>query len=334
MNILLTGGLGYIGSHIAIALLEAKHDVYIIDNLSNSSIKILEHIKDIANQDISFKELDLRDSDELSNVFQKNNFDAVIHLSGLKAVGDSTEQPLEYYDSNVSGSINLFKCMKKYNVKKLVFSSSATVYGNPEYLPIDEKHTIKPINPYGRTKVHIENILKDLQYSDNDFSIVCLRYFNPIGSHSSGLIGDNPSGIPNNLMPYILKVFNGELETLKIFGDDYNTKDGTGVRDYVHINDLSSGHLKALEYLSSNKNIIDFFNLGTGMGNSVFEVIRSFEKASSSRIPYQVHPRRSGDAESCFADSSKAKNVLNWKAKYNLDDMTASSLKFILNKNP
>ena len=333
MNILLTGGLGYIGSHIAIALLESKHEIFIIDNLSNSSIETLEIIKDLASEDIPFKELDLRNYEELKNIFHENNFDAVIHLSGLKAVGDSTEQPLDYYDANVSSSINLFKCMKEYDVKKLVFSSSATVYGSPKYLPIDEIHPIDPINPYGRTKAHIEDILRDFQYSDNNLSIVCLRYFNPIGSHDSGLIGDNPSGVPNNLLPYILKVFNGELKTLKIFGDDYNTKDGTGIRDYIHINDLSSGHIKALEYLNSNKNVMDFFNLGTGTGISVFEVIKSFEKVSKSKITYQMHPRRPGDAESCYADPSKAKFFLNWEASFSLDDMTKSALKFILNNS-
>ena len=253
MNILLTGGLGYIGSHVAVTLLNAGYDVFIVDNLVNSDIKTLNKIEKITNKKVFFNELDIRNAEELDKIFEHNNIDAVIHLSGLKAVGESVLSPLEYYSSNVSGSVNLFKIMQKHNVKKIVFSSSATVYGNPQYLPIDEKHPIIAINPYGSTKIMIENILLDLCDSDNDWSFISLRYFNPIGSHESAIIGDDPVGIPNNLMPYILKVHKGELDYLRVFGDDYKTPDGTGIRDYIHIEDLAKGHLDALDCIVIKK---------------------------------------------------------------------------------
>ena len=329
MKTLLTGGLGYIGSHVAINLINAGYEIVIVDNLSNSNIKTLKLIEKIVGKSISFHLIDVRNYQELNKLFKAQNFESVVHLSGLKAVGESVIDPLRYYENNVSGSINLFKCMKKNNVKKLVFSSSATVYGNPQYLPIDENHPINPINPYGKTKAKIEGILEDLHTSDNDFAFISLRYFNPIGSHKSGLIGDSPEGIPNNLMPYILKVFNKELDILNVFGDDYKTPDGTGIRDYIHITDLANGHLNALNALSKNNKISQFINLGTGKGFSVFDVIKSFEDISKFKIPYKVCSRRPGDAESCYADPSKAKEILNWEADLTLNDMTKSALKFI-----
>ena len=329
MKTLVTGGLGYIGSHVAINLINAGYEIVIVDNLSNSNIKTLKLIEKIVGKSISFHLIDVRNYQELDKLFKVENFESVVHLSGLKAVGESVIDPLRYYDHNVSGSINLFKCMKKNNVKKLVFSSSATVYGSPQYLPIDENHPINPINPYGKTKAKIEGILYDLHTADNDFAFISLRYFNPIGSHKSGLIGDSPEGIPNNLMPYILKVFNKELDVLNVFGDDYKTPDGTGIRDYIHITDLAKGHLNALNALSKNNKISQFINLGTGKGFSVFDVIKSFEDISKFKIPYKVCSRRPGDAESCYADPSKAKEILNWEADLTLNDMTKSALKFI-----
>ena len=331
MNILLTGGLGYIGSHVAVTLLNAGHDVVIVDNLVNSEIKTLNKIENITNKKVCFNEIDIRDDEKLNKVFESNNLDAVIHLSGLKAVGESVLLPLDYYSSNVSGSISLFKIMKKHNVKKIVFSSSATVYGNPQYLPIDEDHPITAINPYGSTKIMIEDILLDLSNSDNDWSFISLRYFNPIGSHESAIIGDNPVGLPNNLMPYILKVHNGEIDHLRIFGNDYNTSDGTGIRDYIHIEDLAKGHLDALEYIVNQEKVIDFINLGTGKGSSVMEVLNAFETVSNKKIPFKIYPKREGDAESCYADVKKAKKILNWKSKHDLISMCKSVYEYSKN---
>ena len=328
MRVLLTGGLGYIGSHVAIYLINSGHEIVIIDNLENSNVDVLNKIEKISSENVTFAEVDIRDIKKLNNIFENNNFDAVVHLSGLKAVGESVAFPLNYYSSNVNGSINLFTTMTKYNVKKIVFSSSATVYGNPQYLPIDENHPIQAINPYGSTKITIENILLDISNSDKDWSFISLRYFNPIGSHKSGLIGDNPSGIPNNLMPYILKVYNGELDHLRVFGNDYNTYDGTGIRDYIHIDDLARGHLNALEFVNSHKGAADFINLGTGKGSSVMEVLEAFEKVSNSQIPYKIYPRREGDAESCYADVTKARKVLNWKSEHDLMSMCKSVFEY------
>ena len=328
MNILLTGGLGYIGSHVAVTLLNAGYEVFIVDNLINSDIETLEKIEKITNRKVYFNEIDIRNTEGLNKIFDSNNLDAVIHLSGLKAVGESVLLPLEYYSSNVSGSINLFKVMQAHNVKKIVFSSSATVYGNPQYLPIDEDHPIDAINPYGSTKIMIENILSDLSDSDKDWSFISLRYFNPIGSHESGIIGDNPVGIPNNLMPYILKVHNGEIDYLRVFGNDYNTPDGTGIRDYIHIEDLAKGHLDALESIVNNDRLTDFINLGTGKGSSVMEVVEAFETVSNKKIPYKIFPKRDGDAESCYADVSKAKKVLQWESKHDLISMCNSVYKY------
>tara|TARA_Y100001958_G_C21163283_1_gene496671 strand:+ start:115 stop:1116 length:1002 start_codon:yes stop_codon:yes gene_type:complete len=328
MNILLTGGLGYIGSHVAVTLLNAGYEVFIVDNLINSDIETLEKIEKITNRKVYFNEIDIRNTEGLNKIFDSNNLDAVIHLSGLKAVGESVLLPLEYYSSNVSGSINLFKVMQAHNVKKIVFSSSATVYGNPQYLPIDEDHPIDAINPYGSTKIMIENILSDLSDSDKDWSFISLRYFNPIGSHESGIIGDNPVGIPNNLMPYILKVHNGEIDYLRVFGNDYNTPDGTGIRDYIHIEDLAKGHLDALESIVNNDRLTDFINLGTGKGSSVMEVVEAFETVSNKKIPYKIFPKRDGDAESCYADVRKAKKVLQWESKHDLISMCNSVYKY------
>lgn len=328
MNILLTGGLGYIGSHVAVTLINAGYEVFIVDNLINSDIETLEKIEKITNRKVYFNEIDIRNTEGLNKIFDSNNLDAVIHLSGLKAVGESVLLPLEYYSSNVSGSINLFKVMQAHNVKKIVFSSSATVYGNPQYLPIDEDHPIDAINPYGSTKIMIENILSDLSDSDNDWSFISLRYFNPIGSHESGIIGDNPVGIPNNLMPYILKVHNGEIDYLRVFGNDYNTPDGTGIRDYIHIEDLAKGHLDALESIVNNDRLTDFINLGTGKGSSVMEVVEAFETVSNKKIPYKIFPKRDGDAESCYADVRKAKKVLQWESKHDLISMCNSVYKY------
>tara|TARA_B100000700_G_scaffold2608_1_gene3124 strand:+ start:1053 stop:2054 length:1002 start_codon:yes stop_codon:yes gene_type:complete len=328
MNILLTGGLGYIGSHVAVTLLNAGYEVFIVDNLINSDIETLEKIEKITNRKVYFNEIDIRNTEGLNKIFDSNNLDAVIHLSGLKAVGESVLLPLEYYSSNVSGSINLFKVMQAHNVKKIVFSSSATVYGNPQYLPIDEDHPIDAINPYGSTKIMIENILSDLSDSDNDWSFISLRYFNPIGSHESGIIGDNPVGIPNNLMPYILKVHNGEIDHLRVFGNDYNTPDGTGIRDYIHIEDLAKGHLDALESIVNNDRLTDYINLGTGKGSSVMEVVEAFETVSNKKIPYKIFPKRDGDAESCYADVRKAKKVLQWESKHDLISMCNSVYKY------
>tara|TARA_Y100001935_G_scaffold228129_1_gene206852 strand:+ start:1054 stop:2055 length:1002 start_codon:yes stop_codon:yes gene_type:complete len=328
MNILLTGGLGYIGSHVAVTLINAGYEVFIVDNLINSDIETLEKIEKITNRKVYFNEIDIRNTEGLNKIFDSNNLDAVIHLSGLKAVGESVLLPLEYYSSNVSGSINLFKVMQAHNVKKIVFSSSATVYGNPQYLPIDEDHPIDAINPYGSTKIMIENILSDLSDSDNDWSFISLRYFNPIGSHESGIIGDNPVGIPNNLMPYILKVHNGEIDYLRVFGNDYNTPDGTGIRDYIHIEDLAKGHLDALESIVNNDRLTDYINLGTGKGSSVMEVVEAFETVSNKKIPYKIFPKRDGDAESCYADVRKAKKVLQWESKHDLISMCNSVYKY------
>ena len=328
MNILLTGGLGYIGSHVAVTLINAGYEVFIVDNLINSDIETLEKIEKITNRKVYFNEIDIRNTEGLNKIFDSNNLDAVIHLSGLKAVGESVLLPLEYYSSNVSGSINLFKVMQAHNVKKIVFSSSATVYGNPQYLPIDEDHPIDAINPYGSTKIMIENILSDLSDSDKDWSFISLRYFNPIGSHESGIIGDNPVGIPNNLMPYILKVHNGEIDYLRVFGNDYNTPDGTGLRDYIHIEDLAKGHLDALESIVNNDRLTDYINLGTGKGSSVMEVVEAFETVSNKKIPYKIFPKRDGDAESCYADVRKAKKVLQWESKHDLISMCNSVYKY------
>ena len=330
MKILVTGGTGYIGSHTAVELLNSNYEIIIVDNLSNSKIEVVDKIKQITGKDFKFYQIDLRDKDKLSNIFKENKIDAVIHFAGLKAVGESVEKPLLYYRNNLDSTLTLCEVMNEYNVKKLVFSSSATVYGSQKVLPIKETASLSTTNPYGSTKLFIEYILDDIYKSDNEWSIIKLRYFNPVGAHVSGLIGEDPNGIPNNLMPYISKVATKELPYLNVFGNDYNTKDGTGVRDYIHVVDLAKGHLKALEYIDNNKGSIAV-NLGTGVGYSVLDIVKSYEKVNNIEIPYKIVDRRDGDIEECYADPSKAYELLNWKTEKTLDDMVKSAYNYVIN---
>ena len=320
MNILLTGGAGYIGSHVTVSLFEKGHQVVILDNFCNSKKVVLDQIKLIVGKSVPYIEMDIRETPRLVQALVDFKINAVIHLAGLKAVGESVNQPLEYYDNNIVGSISLFTAMKEAQVKSLIFSSSATVYGDPVYLPIDEDHPLVPTNPYGKTKLFIEEILKDLAISDPSWHIVCLRYFNPVGNHSSGLIFENPNSIPNNLMPFINRVKTGKAPKLNIFGNDYETVDGTGVRDYIHVMDLADGHLAALNYLNSSVGCIPI-NLGTGKGYSVLEIVRSYEKINEVHIPCEFTSRRSGDIAICFAKVDRAKSLLGWSAKRTLLEM-------------
>ena len=326
-KILVTGGAGYIGSHTAVELLEAGYEVVIVDNFYNSKPEAIANIKKITNKDFDFYEGDVRDKDILRVIFNEHKIDAVIHFAGYKAVGESVEKPLMYYRNNIGCTLSLLEVMQEYNCKKIVFSSSATVYGEPERLPIDELCRLAVTNPYGATKLYIEGILKDLYISDNDWSIAILRYFNPVGAHESGLIGEEPNGIPNNLVPYIVKVANKELPYLNIFGNDYDTPDGTGVRDYIHVVDLAKGHLNSLDFIMNNKGI-DYYNLGTGKGYSVLELVKTFEKVNNVEIPYKIVARRPGDIAACYADPSYAKKVLKWEAKLGLEGMLSSAYKF------
>ncbi|MDR9797203.1 UDP-glucose 4-epimerase GalE [Aeribacillus pallidus] len=332
MTVLVTGGAGYIGSHAAVELLDKGYDIVIVDNLSNSQIQSIHRVKEITGKDFPFYQYDLLDYEALENLFKKYNFDAVMHFAGLKAVGESVEIPLKYYRNNIIGTINLCEIMSKYNVKKLIFSSSATVYGNPDRVPIDESFPLSATNPYGRTKLMIEEILRDLYRADSSWRIAILRYFNPIGAHESGRIGENPKGIPNNLMPYITQVAIGKREKLYVFGNDYETHDGTGVRDFIHVVDLVKGHLKALEYINDNEGI-ETFNLGTGTGYSVLDLINTFSSVTSRKIPYEIVGRRPGDIGICYANPEKAERVLGWKAEKNLKDMCKDSWKWQL-ENP
>ena len=327
MSILITGGAGYIGSHTLIELHKAGYDFIVYDNLSNSSKESLNRVSKIINQDIKFEEGDIRDKNSLEEVFKKYKIDSVIHFAGLKAVGESVEQPLKYYDNNVNGTLVLLEVMKQFNCKKLVFSSSATVYGDPLTTPIKENFpTGATTNPYGRTKYFIEEMLKDLHISDNSFQIVVLRYFNPVGAYETGTIGEDPNGIPNNLMPFISQTAVGKREYLSVFGGDYDTFDGTGVRDYIHVVDLAFGHVKAIDYLNSKNEINPLIvNLGTGKGYSVLQMIKAFEEASGKKVPYKIVDRRAGDIASCFADPSYAKEVLNWEASRTIEDMCKDS---------
>ena len=327
MKILLTGGCGYIGSHIAVELLNKDFEIVIIDNLINSKRQVVEEIQKITKKKLEFYEGNVGDEDLLTKVFKKEKIDAVIHLAGLKAVGDSVHKPIEYYKNNLISTLTLLDVMNKNNCKKLVFSSSATVYGEPITLPIKEDFSLSATNPYGTTKLMIEQILQDLYVSDNMWRISILRYFNPLGAHESGLIGENPNGIPNNLMPYILKVANKEINQITVFGNDYNTSDGTGIRDYIHVVDLASGHVKALDYLFANSGV-EIFNLGTGKGYSVLEIIATFKKINKVKLPYIICPRRAGDIASCYADVSKAKSKLDWSSVKTLDDMCRDSYNF------
>lgn len=317
-TILVTGGAGYIGSHILVELSDADYDVIVYDNLDNSSIETLYAVRDITEKGVVFVQGDIRDKETLNEVFDNYDIDSVIHLAGLKAVGESVAEPLKYYDNNVSGTVTLLQVMKEHNCKEIVFSSSATVYGDPREVPIPESAPLRVTNPYGMTKLHIEDILNDVYVSDN-FKVVILRYFNPIGAHESGLIGENPKGTPNNLMPYIAQVASGNQKELKIFGDDYDTKDGTGVRDYLHVVDLAKGHVKALDKMVDIE--ILTVNLGTGKGYSVLELVETFEKVNNLSIPYSIQPRRDGDIAACYADSSYAKKVLDWEATKTIEDM-------------
>lgn len=330
MKILVTGGTGYIGSHTAVELLNSGYEIVIIDNFSNSKSDVLDKIKLITNKDFKFYEGDVCNKDLLRKIFSENKIDAVIHFAGYKAVGESVKKPIMYYRNNIDSTLSLIEVMNEFNCKKIVFSSSATVYGNPTTLPIKEDFPLSTTNPYGSTKLMIENILRDLYISDNDWSIALLRYFNPIGAHISGLIGENPKGIPNNLMPYIVKFANKELDELSIFGNDYNTPDGTGVRDYIHVVDLAKGHIKAIEKILKDKGI-DAYNLGTGIGYSVLDLVTTFERVNNIKVPYKITDRRPGDIASCYADSSYALEKLNWKAEKGIEEMCRDSYNYILN---
>ena len=330
MAILLPGGAGYIGSHTAVELLNAGKDVVILDNFSNSKPEVLEKIKKITGKDFKFYEADYLDREALEKVFKENEIEAVLNFAGFKAVGESVEKPLEYYHNNITGCLVLLETMRKYNVKKFIFSSSATVYGEPEKIPLTEDcKTGGTTNPYGTTKLFIEQILKDLYKSDNTWDICILRYFNPVGSHESGLIGEEPQGIPNNLMPYIARVAAGKLKELSVFGNDYNTPDGTGVRDYIHVVDLAKGHVCALNKLDKESKGLFIYNLGTGTGYSVLDMVKAFEKATGKNVPYKIAPRRAGDIATCYADPEKAKEELGWVATKTLEDMCKDSWNYI-----
>jgi len=324
MAILVTGGAGYIGSHTVVELLQNGYEVVVVDNLSNSKPEALKRVKEITGKDFKFYKVDLLDRDGLEQIFKEDKLEAVIHFAGLKAVGESVSIPLKYYYNNITGTLILCELMQKYGVKKIVFSSSATVYGMKNKSPLTEDMPLSTTNPYGSTKLMIEQILRDVYVSDNSWSIALLRYFNPIGAHESGRIGEDPNGIPNNLMPYITQVAVGKREKLSIFGNDYDTHDGTGVRDYIHVVDLAKGHLKALEKVMKTEGV-EAYNLGTGVGYSVLDVVKNFEKATGQHIPYVIVGRRPGDVAECYADPSKAERELGWKAEKTLEDMCRDS---------
>lgn len=324
MAVLVTGGMGYIGSHTCVELLNSGKEVIIIDNLYNSKIQVKDRIKEITGKDIKFYNINLTDKEKAETVFKENKIDSVIHFAALKAVGESVSKPLEYYTNNMTCLLNILNLMKEYNVKNLIFSSSATVYGQAKTMPILETFPRSATNPYGQTKLMSENILMDLAKADKSFNIALLRYFNPIGAHESGLIGEEARGIPNNLMPYITKVAVGELKELSVFGNDYNTPDGTCIRDYIHVVDLAKGHIKALEKLDTNCGLV-IYNLGTGKGYSVLDIVKAFSKASNIDIPYKIAPRRPGDITVCYADPSKANKELNWHAEKDINDMCRDS---------
>lgn len=324
MTILVTGGAGFIGSHTVVELLNNDQEVVIVDNFSNSQPAVLERIRELAGKEFTFYELDLFDQKNLCKVFEENRIEAVIHFAGYKAVGESVALPLKYYDNNIGSTISLLEVMKEYDVKNIVFSSSATVYGTDNAVPFTEDLPTSATNPYGKTKVFIEHILEDLAFSDDEWSVVLLRYFNPIGAHASGRIGENPNDIPNNLMPYITQVAVGKLEKLSVFGDDYDTHDGTGVRDYIHVVDLARGHLSALDYALKNTGS-EAINLGTGEGYSVLDVVHAFEKGNNVDIPYEIIERRPGDIAVGYADPTKAKELLHWEATHSLEDMCRDS---------
>jgi UDP-glucose 4-epimerase len=327
MAILVTGGAGYIGSHTVLELLELGNEVIVVDNLSNSSKESLNRVESITGKSPIFYEQDLLDRAALENVFSSHKIDSVIHFAGYKAVGESVQKPMMYYQNNLDSTLILCEVMKKFDVKNLVFSSSATVYGDPESVPITEESSLTATNPYGRTKLFIEYILKDLYTSDDSWNIALLRYFNPVGAHKSGLIGEDPNDIPNNLMPYVSQVAVGKLKQLSVFGDDYPTPDGTGVRDYIHVVDLALGHLKAIDKLRSAPGLV-IYNLGTGKGTSVLDMIKAFENASGKKVDYKIGPRRSGDIATCYADPAKAENELGWKAERGIKEMCEDAWKW------
>ena len=329
MKILVTGGCGYIGSHTCVELLNNNYEVVVLDNLSNSNISVLDKIKKITGKSVKFYEGNMIDTDLLDKVFTENKIDAVIDFAAYKAVGESVEKPIEYYKNNVSTILELILAMKRHNVKKIVFSSSATVYGTPDEVPIKEDaKTGGTTNPYGTSKLFVEKILKDLYKSDNEWDIAILRYFNPIGAHESGLIGESPNGVPANLMPYVAKVAKGEFEFLRVFGNDYETSDGTGVRDYIHVVDLANGHIKALEKLTKEEKGLYIYNLGTGTGYSVLDIVKAFEKANNIKVPYKIMPRRAGDIAACYSDPTKAKEELGFVATKTLEDMCRDAWNF------
>ena len=329
MKILVTGGCGFIGSHTCVELLDASYEVVIVDNFVNSDKSIIDKIKKITNKDLTFYEGDVCDKQLLLKIFKENKIDAVIHFAAYKAVGESVKEPLKYYRNNLDSTLTLLEVMKEYNCHNFVFSSSATVYGSPKELPIKEDFPLSTTNPYGTTKLMIEQILKDVCYADSELSVIVLRYFNPIGAHKSGLLGEKPNGIPNNLMPYIVRVAASSLKELSVFGDDYDTPDGTGVRDYIHVVDLAKGHIKAIEKARDSKGI-SYYNLGTGHGYSVLDLVKTFEKVNNVKVPYKIVERREGDIASCYADPSKAFKELGFKAQYDLSDMCRDSYNFIL----
>ena len=325
MKILVTGGAGYIGSHTCVVLLEAGYDVVVVDNLYNASEKSVERVKEITGKDLAFYQADILDEEALDKIFEREKVDAVIHFAGLKAVGESVAKPLEYYKNNITGTLILCDVMRKHKVKNIIFSSSATVYGDPAFIPITEecpKGT--PTNPYGWTKSMIEQILMDFHTADEEWNVILLRYFNPIGAHKSGLIGEDPKGIPNNLLPYVAQVAIGKLECLGVFGDDYDTPDGTGVRDYIHVVDLARGHVKAIDKIKENPGV-KIYNLGTGKGYSVLDIVKAFSKACGHDIPYVIKERRPGDIATCYSDASLAKKELGWEAEYGIEEMCADS---------
>ncbi|MBR3032653.1 MAG: UDP-glucose 4-epimerase GalE [Clostridiales bacterium] len=328
MNILVSGGTGYIGSHTCVELISAGHDVIVFDNLCNSKVISLDRICQITGKRPKFYQADMRNIDSLRSIFQENRIDAVIHFAGLKAVGESVAKPWEYYDNNIVGSLNLVRVMKEYDVKKLVFSSSATVYGVPAIIPITEECPLgSTTNPYGETKKMLERIFSDIQKANPDWHVMLLRYFNPIGAHDSGLIGEEPNGIPNNLMPYIMQVAVGKLPYLRVFGNDYKTHDGTGVRDYIHVVDLAKGHVAVMKKFNDAPGVY-VYNLGTGVGYSVLDIVHAFENANGIKIPYQIVERRPGDIDACYSDPSKAEKELGWKAMYDIEKMCKDSYSF------
>ena len=327
MKILVTGGTGFIGSHTCVELLQKGYEVVVFDNLYNSKIDVVDKIKEITGKDIKFYKADMLDKESMRPVFEENKLDAVIHFAGLKAVPESVAKPLLYYQNNITGTLNLCELMNEYGCKRIIFSSSATVYGSPETVPITEDFPLSTTNPYGSTKLMLEGILSDLCVPDKDWSVVLLRYFNPIGAHESGLLGENPNGIPNNLMPYIMQVAVGKLPELGVFGNDYDTPDGTGVRDYIHVVDLAKGHVNAVEKVTSVTGV-NIYNLGTGNGYSVLDLVKTFEEVNGVKIPYSIKPRRACDIAVCYADPQKAKEELGWEAEYDLKSMCEDAWRF------